>query len=177
MRKTGSPTAVSWPACSAEMTAAPAAWAVWGDVLWSLGLGCLLGFGRDAAGFLLGEGPLRRFCLDLLAFAAAAVLVYGFSAGVSSSGVTRWYMPAAMAAGAVAWYAAMRPGLHRLLSGLGRGMLWPVRTFRQKVWRPLLQACTAGLRRFLPDREKKKDRKQRKNGKKQLQKPSKILYN
>ena len=72
------------------MAAAPAAAAVWADVLWGLGLGCLLGAGRDILGLVLGNGPVRCFCWDLLAFAAAAVLVCGFSAGVSASGLARF---------------------------------------------------------------------------------------
>lgn len=159
------------------MTAAPAAWAVWGDVLWSLGLGCLLGFGRDAAGLLLGEGPIRRFCMDLLAFAVAAVLVCGFSAGMSASGVARWYMTVSMLAGAMAWYSAMRPGLHRLLAGLGRVLFCPFRMLHHRVLHPFACCCAGKLRRVLPNPEKKKEQKKTKNGKKQLQKPSKILYN
>lgn len=159
------------------MTSAPAAWAVWGDVLWSVGLGCLLGFGRDLAGLLLGEGPFRRFWLDLLAFAAAAVLVCGFSAGVSASGVTRWYMTAAMLAGATAWYLAVRPSLHRVLRGLGRGMLCPFRILHKKIVRTLMHRCAGRLCRILLNNRKKKVQKKTKIGKKQLQKPSKILYN
>lgn len=68
------------------MAAAPAAAAVWADVLWCLGLGCLLWAVRDGAELLVGRGPVRCFVLDLLAFTAAAVLLVGFSAGVSAAG-------------------------------------------------------------------------------------------
>ena len=67
------------------MAAAPAAAAVWADVLWCLGLGCLLWAVRDGAELLVGRGPVRCFVLDLLAFTAAAVLLVGFSAGVSAA--------------------------------------------------------------------------------------------
>ena len=65
------------------MAAAPAAAAVWADVLWCLGLGCLLWAVRDGAELLVGCGPVRCFVLDLLAFTAAAVLlvVHGGGAG------------------------------------------------------------------------------------------------
>lgn len=56
------------------------------DVLWCLGLGCLLWAVRDGAELLVGRGPVRCFVLDLLAFTAAAVLLVGFSAGVSAPG-------------------------------------------------------------------------------------------
>ena len=79
------------------MAAAPAAAAVWADVLWCLGLGCLLWAVRDGAELLVGRGPVRCFVLDLLAFTAAAVLLVGFSAGVSAAGLARWYMAAGLA--------------------------------------------------------------------------------
>ena len=84
------------------MAAAPAAAAVWADVMWCLGLGCLLWAVRDGAELLVGRGPVRCFVLDLLAFTAAAVLLVGFSAGVSAAGLARWYMAAGLAAGALA---------------------------------------------------------------------------
>lgn len=90
------------------MAAAPAAAAVWADVLWCLGLGCLLWAVRDGAELLVGRGPVRCFVLDLLAFTAAAVLLVGFSAGVSAAGLARWYMAAGLAAGALAWQKAHR---------------------------------------------------------------------
>ena len=81
------------------MAAAPAAAAVWADVLWCLGLGCLLWAVRDGAELLVGRGPVRCFVLDLLAFTAAAVLLVGFSAGVSAAGLARWCMDRPIAAG------------------------------------------------------------------------------
>lgn len=159
------------------MAAAPAAWAVLGDILWCLGLGCLLGAGRDALGLLLGEGPVRRFCWDLLAFAAAAVLVCGFSAGVSASGLARWYMTAGMLAGALAWHHTMRPAARRILAALFRILTWPVRWVQGAVLEPCRRRLGAWLRRHLPRPADKKVGKKPKSGKKQLQKPSKILYN
>ena len=43
------------------MAPAPAPWAVLGDALWCLGLGCLLAAARDALRLVLGEGKLRCF--------------------------------------------------------------------------------------------------------------------
>lgn len=159
------------------MAAAPAAAAVLADVLWCLGLGCLLGAGRDILGLVLGNGPVRCFCWDLLAFAAAAVLVCGFSAGVSASGLARWYMAAALLAGALAWRRAMEPALHRALGVLGHLLLWPLRM----AWRwgllPWKRRIRAAAARAGAQRTRKKMKKTEKNGKKQLQKPSKVLYN
>lgn len=81
------------------MAPSPAPWAVLGDVLWCLGLGCLLAGVRDAVRLALGEGALRCFFRDIAAFAAAAVLVCGFAAGASAGGLARWYMSAALLLG------------------------------------------------------------------------------
>ena len=74
-----------------------------GDVLWCLGLGCLLAGARDAVRLALGEGALRCFFRDIAAFAAAAVLVCGFAAGASAGGLARWYMSAALLLGVACW--------------------------------------------------------------------------
>ena len=77
------------------MAPAPAPWAVLGDALWCLGLGCLLAAARDALRLALGEGKLRCFLRDAAFFAAAAVLICGFAAGTSAGGLARWYMSSA----------------------------------------------------------------------------------
>ena len=107
------------------MAAAPAAAAVWADVLWCLGLGCLVWAVRDGAELLVGRGPVRCFVLDLLAFTAAAVLLVGFSAGVSAAGLARWYMAAGLAAGALAWQKAIVPPLHVLQPNGSSDCCWP----------------------------------------------------
>ena len=71
------------------MAAAPPAAAA-GDLLYCLGLGLALGAVRDVCGLVLGRGRLRDFFCDVAAFACAAVLVCGFAAGASASGVPRW---------------------------------------------------------------------------------------
>ena len=95
------------------MAPSPAPWAVLGDVLWCLGLGCLLAGVRDAVRLALGEGALRCFFRDIAAFAAAAVLVCGFAAGASAGGLARWYMSAALLLGAVCWHWTVQPAVHR----------------------------------------------------------------
>ena len=93
------------------MAPSPAPWAVLGDVLWCLGLGCLLGAARDAVRLALGEGPVRCFFRDIAVFAAAAVLVCGFAAGASAGGLARWYMSAAVLLGAASWQWAVQPAV------------------------------------------------------------------
>ena len=159
------------------MAASPALTAILGDVLWCLGLGCLLGACRDLTGLLLGEGPVRCFVWDVAAFAAAAVLLYGFCAGVSASGVARWYMAGAMLAGALAWNAAFRRPLHRAAGLCFRLLLWPFRTLHGRLLRPLLRRGRAALNRRRQKHLAKRTRKREEKRKKQLQKPSKILYN
>ena len=130
------------------MAAAPAAAAVWADVLWCLGLGCLLWAVRDGAELLVGRGPVRCFVLDLLAFTAAAVLLVGFSAGVSAAGLARWYMAAGLAAGAACLGRMDRP----IAAGPGSlGAAVHCRTAAQSCLRPpgssekaLLSPPTAG---------------------------------
>ena len=76
------------------MAAAPAAAAVWADVLWCLGLGCLLWAVRDGAELLVGRGPVRCFVWDVLAFTAAAVLLGGSSAAARTAEPAPSYLAA-----------------------------------------------------------------------------------
>ena len=152
------------------MAAAPAAAAVWADVLWCLGLGCLLWAVRDGAELLVGRGPVRCF-----------VLLVGFSAGVSAAGLARWYMAAGLAAGALAWQKAIVPPLHALAAWIVRLLLAPARWGRRYIAVPLRKAACARLaalkKRCCPRRPREKAGKSKKSGKNQLQKKSKILYN
>ena len=100
------------------MAAAPAAAAVWADVLWCLGLGCLLWAVRDGAELLVGRGPVRCFVLDLLAFTAAAVLlvgragplVHGGGAGCRGTGLAESHRAAAACLGRMDRPIAAGPG-------------------------------------------------------------------
>lgn len=159
------------------MAAAPAFTAVLADVLWCLGIGCLLGAGRDLLTLVLGNGPVRCFCSDVLTFAAAAVLVCGFSAGVSASGVARWYMAAAMLAGALAWGKGIHPAVHRLVRALAHAAACPFVLADRTLLRPLRSGIAARFRACRRRKMAKKAKKKPKNGKKQLQRPSKIVYN
>lgn len=151
------------------MAASPALAAVCGDVLWCLGIGLLLAAARDCLGLALGNGRLLCFVWDLLAFAAAAVLVCGFAAGVSSAGVVRWYMAAGTLAGVLGWRWAVCGAVHRLAGALAA---WPFRLASRFLVGPAAaKIALAGT--FLAQKLRKKP----KNQKKLLQKPSKVLYN
>ena len=158
------------------MTASASVCAVLGDVLWCLGIGCLLGFGRDGLSLALGRGRLRDLAGDILAFAAAAVLVAGFSAGSSATGSTRWYMSLAVLLGAACWYIAAAPVVHSVGDSLVRLTLRPLQLLHRLLFAPIsaeMKLQQQKIFHFLS----KKCRKPQKIAKKQLQNPTEILYN
>ena len=119
------------------MAPAPAPWAVLGDALWCLGLGCLLAAARDALRLALGEGKLRCFLRDAAFFAAAAVLICGFAAGASAGGLARWNMSAAVLLGALCWHWAVQPAVHRAASMLAVLLLGPLHAAHKMLLQPL----------------------------------------
>ena len=121
------------------MAPAPAPWAVLGDALWCLGLGCLLAAVRDALRLALGEGKLRCFLRDAAFFAAAAVLICGFAAGTSAGGLARWYMSAAVLLGALCWHWAVQPAVHRAASMLAVLLLGPLHAAHKMLLQPLVE--------------------------------------
>ena len=158
------------------MTASASVCAVLGDVIWCLGIGCLLGAGRDGLSLALGRGKLRDLAGDMLAFAAAAVLVAGFSAGSSATGSTRWYMSLAVLLGAVCWFIVAVPVVHSVGESLVRLTLRPLQLLHRLLFAPIsaeIKLQQQKIFHFLS----KKCRKPQKTGKKQLQNPTKILYN
>lgn len=154
------------------MVAAPVLSALAGDVLCCLGLGLLLAALRQAVGLALGGGPLLTALWDLLSFAAAAVLLCGFAAGASSSGVVRWYMAAGMLAGALGWRFSAAEAVRRSVWRLVAAAAWPFASVSRHVTAPL----AARFRQTAGNRAEKL-RKKTKNSKKQLQNPTRILYN
>ena len=161
------------------MVPAPGLWAVAQDIVWSLGLGLLLAMARDALGWGLGSGRILCFVWDLLAFAAAAVALRGFAAGVSSSGTVRWYMALAMAAGALGWHWAAAPAVQAAGSAFLALLLRPWQWFCRRVQAPLAEKAYNLMKsRMALHRKKRKNReKKAKSGKKQLQNPPRVLYN
>lgn len=159
------------------MAPSPAPWAVLGDVLWCLGLGCLLGAARDAVRLALGEGPVRCFFRDIAVFATAAVLVCGFAAGASAGGLARWYMSAAVLLGAASWQWAVQPAVHRAAAALAELACRPLRLVHKMLVRPAQMRLQAAQSRRRACRKAKKSAKIKKSAEKRLQKPSKVLYN
>lgn len=159
------------------MAPAPTVWAVAGDTLWCLGLGCLLAALRDGTRLLLGEGALRCFARDIAAFAAAAVLVCGFAAGVSAGGLARWYMAAAMLLGALCWHWAVQPAVHRVVGAVLAAAAAPLHLAYRRLLDPARQRRQAYRAQRKARRKAKKSNKTEKTAEKQLQKPSNIYYN
>ena len=149
------------------MAQSPAPWAVLGDVLWCLGLGCLLGAARDAVRLALGEGPVRCFFRDIAVFAA----------GASAGGLARWYMSAAVLLGAVSWRWAVQPAVHRAAAALAELACRPLRLVHKMLVRPAQMRLQAAQSRRRACRKAKKSAKIKKSAEKRLQKPSKVLYN
>lgn len=161
------------------MTAAPAFWAVGQDMVWCLGLGLLLAAARDLLGMAAGNGKVLSFAWDLLAFAAAAVLLCGFTASASAGGVSRWYMAAGMAAGALAWHWAASGWLHRIVRSVSGVCLAAALRLQRLLTAPFIRfwhRYTIGKREKRTIKAKKSSQKVTKR-KKQLQNQRKILYN
>ena len=154
------------------MVAAPVLTALAGDVLCCLGLGLLLAALRQAVGLALGGGPLLTALWDLLMFAAAVVLLCGFAAGASASGVVRWYMAAGMLVGALGWRFSAAEAVRRSVWRLVAAAAWPFAAVSRHVTAPLAARC-----RHTAGKLAEKLRKKPKNSKKQLQNPTRILYN
>ena len=161
------------------MAPSPAPWAVLGDVLWCLGLGCLLGAARDAVRLALGEGPVRCFFRDIAVFAAAAVLVCGLPPGQRGPVLARrGIMSAAVLLGAVSW-AVGGAGLP-CTARRQRWRSWrcrPLRLVHKMLVRPAQMRLQAARSRRRACRKAKKSAKIKKSAEKRLQKPSKVLYN
>lgn len=154
------------------MTASPPLTAVVGDVFWCLGAGLLLAGARQAAGLLIGNGKILCFLWDLLTCSAAAVLLCGFSAGVSASGISRWYMALGMLAGAWGWNRAAAPAVTGLLLRVLTWLFVPFDTV-EKAWiRPVSGQLRRKAKKYL-----QKLKLCPKKKKKMLQKKGKILYN
>lgn len=159
------------------MAPSPAPWAVLGDVLWCLGLGCLLGAARDAvrAGTRGGAGAV--LFPDIAVFAAAAVLVCGFAAGPARAVWPAGYMSAAVLLGAVSWRWAVQPAVHRAAAALAELACRPLRLVHKMLVRPAQMRLQAAQSRRRACRKAKKSAKIKKSAEKRLQKPSKVLYN
>lgn len=161
------------------MTAAPALWAVGQDVVWCLGLGLLLAVGRDFLGLLAGNGRILSFVWDVLAFAAASVLLCGFTASASAGGVARWYMAAALGAGALSWHWAVSGLLHCLAETVTGALAAVAMRMRCLVSAPFARLW---YRHAVKKQEKKAIKAKNTpekvtKRKKRLQKQRKILYN
>lgn len=161
------------------MLPAPALASVAQDTVWCLGLGLLLAFGRDILGWGLGNGRLLCFLWDLLAFAAAAFALRGFAAAVSASGTVRWYMVLGMVSGALGWRWAVAGALQAAGRAAWALLLRPWRRFCRCIAAPAAKKLQVLMKSMITLHQKgrKMHEKKAKSAKKQLQNPSRMLYN
>lgn len=158
------------------MAPAPAPWAVLGDALWCLGLGCLLAAARDALRLALGEGKLRCFLRDAAFFCRSGGAHLWLCGRTSAGGLARWYMSAAVLLGALCWHGR---AARRTPGGVNAGgaAARPAARSHQNALQPL-QDRAAQARTVRKSRKTaKKSQKTQNSAEKQLQKPSIILYN
>ena len=143
------------------------------DALCCLGLGFLLAGCYDLARFALGSCRLVCFVLDLAAALAGAVLVCGFAAARSYTGVVRWYMAAGLALGLAGYFFVLAPGC----AAVQRLIKWALSRPFALAW--LLAARPAGrLAVRAAGRAGKKFRAAaQKRRKKQLKNKGRVLYN
>lgn len=161
------------------MVPTPALAAIAGDVIWCLGLGLLLALVRDLLGWCIGNGRLLCFLWDLTVFAAAAVALRGFSAGISATGTVRWYMALGMLTGALGWQRAAAGTLQKTGRAVLTLLLLPWRWFLCRVWQPLAKKLKITMKSniTLHAEKQKLHEKKAKTTKKQLQNPVRMLYN
>lgn len=137
---------------------------------------CIAG-GRNLLELLLGDSGPVRLILDLLGFAVAAVALCGFAAHLSASGIARWYMAAAMAAGALGWMVTVAPLLRHMMQMTLNVLVFPLQWTEQRLFCPLRQRIKQDLWEKKQSRLHRKQVKKRKKQKKMLQNPKRILYN
>lgn len=143
------------------------------DMLCCLGLGFLLAILYEAARFVLGRSRPVIFCLDILAAFLAAVLLYGFAAGRSYSGQVRWYMTAALLAGLWSWFSVLDKALGSVRKMFG----WILSRPFVLAYVMLVRPVGRWICRFFVKMRRKIQCRTAKPNRKQLKKPSQVLYN
>lgn len=147
------------------------------DALCCVGLGVLLAALYDVARFFLGDAKPVCFVLDCIAALAAAVLLCGFAAGRSYSGVARWYMAAGLVAGLAAYFTTLAPvgrALQKLLKWL---LTRPFALLQLLVLWPLCRTLGSQLHRLREKISHKIGNLCKKQQQKRLQKQCEVLYN
>ena len=140
---------------------------IFSDMLCCLGLGLLTAALHDALTL-----PVGQFWRDIAAFALAAVLLQGFAAARSVSGIPRGYMAAAMLAGAAGYTWVAAP----VTAALRRWAWWIITRPFCLIFIPL-----SFLAHFLWGRLKARAAKGikivKKRSKNKLKKTGRVLYN
>lgn len=143
------------------------------DMLCCLGLGFLLAALYDLARFFFGDTRPVCFVLDVTAYLAAAVLLYSFAASRSYSGVVRWYMAAALAAGLAGYFFVLAPATRAAQTAVKWVLSRPFVLLWLVAVRPLGRLF-ARLWRHTGQKMRLHAKKRRK---KQLKSKARMLYN
>lgn len=147
------------------------------DTLCCLGLGFLLAALYDLARILLGGAKPVCFVLDLAAFALAGLLLGGFAACRSYSGVVRWYMAAGLCGGLAGYFWGIAPATR----AADRRIKWLLTRPFALAWLLALRPLAGLLGRFAQsicaNFVKKKGARRKLKRTKQLQNQGRVLYN
>ncbi|MBQ5755105.1 MAG: hypothetical protein IIV90_05500 [Oscillospiraceae bacterium] len=142
------------------------------DSLCCLGLGLLAACLYDLARSFLGRAKLTLFFLDTAAFALAAVLAFGYGAARSHAGGVRWYMLAALFAGAVAYSKTVAPVTRAAEKRTKWLLSRPFALLAWVLWPLAGRAEAAGKKIYRKSLEKRQEKRLNR-----LQKKARMLYN
>ena len=143
------------------------------DALCCMGLGLMIAFVHQMGTGLLGRHTWSYFLVDAASFWLAAVLLYGFAAGRSYSGLVRWYMVAGMLVGVAAYQQMISSVIDWVWQCLHWVLIGPIFWLASHLGR---QICTP-VRRVWSARQIKVKQKRTNRRRKRLQKSSRVLYN
>ncbi len=147
------------------------------DALCCVGLGFLLAALYDLARILLGGAKPVCFVLDLAAFALAGLLLCGFAACRSYSGVVRWYMAAGLAGGLAGYFWGIAPATRAADRTIKWLLTRPFALAHVLVLRPLAGLLAGAARGAYAGFVQKKNARRKLKRTKQLQNQGRVLYN
>lgn len=146
------------------------------DLFLSAGIGFLLAVGYRAGRLLFGNTRAVCFVCDAVVFIFGAVLYRAAAVTIFASGVMRWYTVACLLAVYSLVNVLFAPILFRVQAGVRYVLAWPF----VQLWKCALFPLWMHICAFCKKMSKhggKKHRKPKKQEKKSLQSPAKVLYN
>lgn len=141
------------------------------DVLCCMGVGFLVAALRVA---IPVQGGIMRFCADFCITLFALCLVHAYAAQASNAGVLRLYMLLALAIGGIVFAKVVAP-YYLFVSGLARCILFfPLRV----VCHTVIGSIAFSVKKWKKEQKYRKTlKKAKKRKEKQLQIPTRMLYN